>query len=1644
MSARPAQDNAEQQLVAVVGMGIAVPGASAPEEFWKILTGTTAMFSEPGDRFDLDRFWSADQGATDRTYARKAGYLHGLRPHPVLRAEEEDRSTPPLSQEARWLRHTLLQAQEGVRLEQGDRCGLYVGAWPGGSQSLIESVIAGSAGRVLSAPAAGILRDHFRLRVTEARTVLPDGVVRAAAAGIVGPLTDLLVVDTACSSSLYAVDLGTKALLAGECDVAYCGGVSALDPTMTVMFAKLRGLSPTGQVRAFDAAADGTLFSDGVGIVTLKLLSRAAADGDQVLGVLSGFGAAADGRGKSISAPNPAGQRRAVQRAREVSALAPEEIDWVVAHGTGTPVGDASELGMLASLAPPRGYVCSANKSLIGHTGWSAGVVSLIHALLALRHEHIPAQYGLSTPAADTDHQRVRIPVRGLPFPLRADRPRTVGISAFGFGGTNAHLLVSDRPDRSYAHPEPARTLRSNAPLTPGTPVLVAWSAHLPGDPSRTAVRAWLRGQGAGPPRSFGLPYPLPSPTEVRLPPRTLRAIDPCQVMALQVAARFAQEHGALWENVRERTGVIAAHMGLPRALTGTALRCYADDLTGALEAAGADEHDRSALNLWLAEVRGAVPPCSEDTQAGVLTNVIASRVASRLDLHGATLAVDAGLDGTQAALRVARSYLRTGELDLVLVLAANGESGPQTAETTGLDQNVLAEGAFLLAVATESAARKHGWPVLVRLDDIDDRRHGAATGTSAEGYLAVGGAVRLLQAVENSQNSRSAPPRTAQVTPAAQRSEQEPVGEVTTRYALSLAPTPHVSVREARPAIPQRSVVLLDGTPLPAAVTERLDRAEVVVVTTCPDSRVPGALVLPDPEAVDAAPRLREHLRGAAEHLTVLGDLNTHASRWPQPPAPSLLRLHDLMFLIAQQQPNPQASVASVAVLLAGHASVADAVHPYAAMFAGFVKSLAWERPDSPSFALLTDQPMSPAALDLLSAERGSGSPLPLVHYRNGVRHTESLRPAPLAGQPPLPVGDDSVVVVTGGTGGVPVALLHALAEHAKPRVWLLGRTRMQDLPAELLADAAGHTDLLRLRTRLLRTLHQDSPSLPVRRLVEQADTLLKARTVRLTLHDLQESFGPGRVRYASCDILDPAAVTDTVADILRTEGHVDLVLNAAGLFRPGLLERKSLESFRLVRDTKVRGYHHLKDAFADRPPRMWCNIGSYAGVAGLPGDTDYSAGNAYLNAVGGLSPTTAEHTIAFTLWRDAGLGTEPRLRERLDREGILTPVPTQEGVRQFLDELRAAPAQPGTSAYLGDRERRTLRAGRPGLLRDSASASAARPSRRPEWLSTRVTGSLGAARWHRTFTPATDPFLHDHLVDGKPTLPGTFMLEIAAQAAEDLAPGLITTGFRDARFDAFIRPFTGKSAFTLLIEAATITQPGAPEHVTRIRVDLRSDLLGPDGRSRPGARQHFHTDVLLAPPGIRQPPRRTPPGGNGTPAPDPYYAADSPVRLSGAFHNTTDGRYGEEGARATWSPSLPDEAFLRTMNIPALLICSALRTAALRPTAPGTQQVLVPRSLGRLDLFSDGSNDLALAARHGRSITLTQGTGTQFHAIDPDGRVLLEITDAQLAPMGPVTTPSSEQHRGPTAHQPSNTQDLSVDRTRVGRGGLSTKPGA
>ncbi|MCX2954717.1 SDR family oxidoreductase [Lentzea sp. NEAU-D7] len=1547
-------DRAEDDgAIAVVGMGLVVPGAESPEQFWELLRTGEPAFSEPGDRYPQDTFWAGDPGDRDRTYARTAGFVRMGRHEDVA---------PDASLSSSWLRHALEQA-----LPDGpsSRSSLFIGACSDGDQHFEQAMVVEGYARLLaenwpspSGPDAErlrpVLRERYRLAAGSPEDHLPDGVVRNAVRGLLPDTTPVTVVDTACSSSLYAIDLGVAALREGSTDLALCGGYFMVTPRFNVLFSKLGGLSHRGAVNAFDGSADGTLFSDGAAVVALRRLADARRDGQQVLGVLAGFGAAADGRGKAIAAPNRRGQELAIARAGHGRERHPV---WVVGHGTGTRAGDEVELAALNESAAGREVLCTSNKSLIGHTGWAAGAVSVIHALLALRHDVVPAQRPQPGAAATAEH--ITVPMRDTPLPAG---PRLVGVSGFGFGGTNGHLLLRDEPGPGESVPAARR------PAMDDRIVLVAWSAHLPGAPASAEVAARL-GDGRAPAddTGFPLPYPAPEWKVSRLPAAVSDAVDRTQLMALDVAERFLAEHGHLWEGREETTGVVAAHYGPTLSWYQSALRCYADDLLavtpGELDP---DEYAEAARAAGRA-VRAGTPEFTPDTQPGLMGNVIASRIANRHNLNGAVQLADAGPDATAHALQTAVRHLRGGTLDLALVLSLNGNSTDELRALLG--RGPLGEGAFLFALARESTAAAARWPVLC---EISVATGGAeARAPRPVDYLGANGACDLIGELARLRET----PRVVAGGPS----------------APGIVLTPH---RATRPAPRnERYVCTYVEEPAPDAEWTTAPGSDwlVVVQPGCEESvparvRESGAHVRVLDESAPVEAQFPDAATGAGRFSHVRLFASTGGSAPGEAVPEGTLRAHEALFLAAKSCRDRIDAGGSLGVHLVDELR-SGVPHSSTGLFTGIVSSLAWDLRGARLAVVISSEA---GGWETLNRELAGYRGYPAVLHHDGVRLRTKLVPAPLdLSSNVSPLRPGSVVVVTGGARGITAACAKELAARTPLRLWLLGSSRLQDVPDELLD--AGAEQLPGLRAAFLQAERARTPGATVREVMARFDRLLNARESQRNLRELRALCGEDAVDYLTCDLTDAEAVRSTVEAIRQVTPDVDLLVHGAGLHNGGDISRLTIDGLRHVRGVKVDGYRNLKAAFGTAQPAQWCNFGSVAGLVGLPGETDYAPGNDFLHGAArqaALVRGADERTLIWPIWAEIGMGGSELMQGNNERAGIMAPLAPAEGVRHLATELSTPSVAQPLVAFLNAKERATFGEQFPGFVHPV-------PERTRWMLGTPHRITRAATQWLLDLGERTAGFLVDHTVNGKPTMHGTGLATIAAEAATAVIPGSPVRTLENLRFSAFVAPKAG---------------PGNPYRVTarldgpdRVHVRITSDVVDRRGRVLRADREHFACDVVLGSLPVPPPARSV---VTDRLSEDPYYREDSAVVLRGVYRASTDGREGPDGTSSVWvlvqAGTEADHALLENPPVPTVMLDALARTRLLRTDGNGVHLVAVPRFIDRIEFFTTGS-DATVSKSHPDGIRLIHVDDANVEeAVSADGRVLIRISGCETFDVG------------------------------------------
>jgi acyl transferase domain-containing protein/acyl-CoA synthetase (AMP-forming)/AMP-acid ligase II/NAD(P)-dependent dehydrogenase (short-subunit alcohol dehydrogenase family)/acyl carrier protein/SAM-dependent methyltransferase len=441
--------------IALVGLACRFPGADSPQEFWRVLhEGIDCIGPAPPDRRHWAARWSHPEGAELRNWTW-GGFLDRVdqfdpAPFGISTAEAEN-----------------MDPQHRILLESAWEALEHAGIAPDRLGGTATGVFIGISGN-----------DYARLQQADAAAVNAfsgTGNALSIAANRLSYVFDLrgpsLVIDTACSSSLVAVHQACESLRRRESDLALAGGVNLiLSPDVTHAFDQAGILAGDGRCKTFDASADGYVRGEGCGVVVLKRLSDAQRDGDRVLAVVRGSAVNQDGRTNGLTAPNGPAQQAVVRQALGQAGVRADEVGCIEAHGTGTALGDPIEVNSLRAVLdapPPRGAgedappcAIGSVKTNIGHLEAAAGIAGLIKVVLALEHEEIPPNLHLNTlnPHIELAGSRLTIPTRPMPWP-RGRRRRIAGVSSFGFGGTNAHVIVEEAPPAVSARedPEPSR-----------------------------------------------------------------------------------------------------------------------------------------------------------------------------------------------------------------------------------------------------------------------------------------------------------------------------------------------------------------------------------------------------------------------------------------------------------------------------------------------------------------------------------------------------------------------------------------------------------------------------------------------------------------------------------------------------------------------------------------------------------------------------------------------------------------------------------------------------------------------------------------------------------------------------------------------------------------------------------------------------------------------------------------------------------------------------------------------------------------------------------------------------------------------------------------------------------------------------------
>ncbi len=699
--------------IAIVGRACQLPGASTPDALWNAVSERRDLITNaPADRWGLSprEVSGTPDAATDRTWSERGGYVADDGFDAAGYAVSAD-ALEPLDPLFHWLLRTGRDALREAGLSGSDlhRAGAVVG-----NLSFPTSGMARQAERAWLGDA---LADAAGLPATDPRDRFMSGYPAHLLAQALGLGGSAFCLDAACASSLVAIKIACDRLHARDADVMLAGAVSRADDLFIhIGFCALNAMSKSGQSRPFHRDADGLVPAEGAGFVALMRLSDAERQGRAILGVIRGVGLSNDGRSGGLLAPSQAGQVRAMADAYAASGWAPADVDYVECHATGTPTGDRTELLSMAEVfGQGRSLPIGSLKSNLGHLITAAGVAGLLKVLSAFEHGTLPpTRLADDAPRNETlEDAPFRIVTEPEPWPEDDARPRRAAISAFGFGGNNAHLLVE-----AYR---------------PGTT-----SEHAPKPREAVAVV----GVAVRRPENGEVELPI---SALRFPPRDLEQTLPQQLLLW----RAALDAIAGLELPAERTGVVVgmgcdpniARYGARWRMPSWARRWNVFD------------------EAWVDAAQATFTPSLQAAGVlGTMPNIVANRINAALGFGGASLSVSGEEVSGLRALTVALDGLNAGELDAAVVGAVDLSRDPVHEDAlravVGKVDLPADDVAVVLVLQRESDALAAGHPIIARIDDLADEEarvvprggaHAAQALLAVAEAITAGGSHRLV-----------------------------------------------------------------------------------------------------------------------------------------------------------------------------------------------------------------------------------------------------------------------------------------------------------------------------------------------------------------------------------------------------------------------------------------------------------------------------------------------------------------------------------------------------------------------------------------------------------------------------------------------------------------------------------------------------------------------------------------------------------------------------------------------------------------------------------------------------------------------------------------------------------------------------------
>ena len=1476
--------------IAIVGQGCLLPAdANSPEQLFQ------AIFEQRNgivDQRQFDSDWAEDFYSASLQPDRSTSFLNGrVNDAQIVCPPGFDQDTfDQFSRSQQLLCVALAPCVESLRDAKKIMC--FVGATADGFED--HDV-------VTSLKYAGIdprdteIDRRLHTRISADRG--PYSSLQEVMDAMVRPGIDLVLVDAACASSLYAVALGMQALESRRADAVIAGGVFCPGPGNSCLFSQFRGTTST-DVRPFDADANGVVFSEGAAVVTLRRLDDAKRLNFQITGILRGFGLSSDGRSSSANVPQTRGQLISLQRCYSNFEIDRASIDAIEAHGTSTPVGDATELKTLGQFYGNRtngDIPVHSLKGVLGHAGWAAGTASLIAACQYLQNGVFPGQANFQNPckALLESDASLTVPRESSPLPSRA----RLAVDGFGFGGANAHMVVEKYDDslsisELSANGQPRQAGGNNIDSAQDNELFIVACHQL--NPEHG--------------NRFDRNHTL-SEKHILLPDLA-DDMDISQGLAISLADGILGKLPDLNAEVRQATGMVLALCGkTERGIEATA-RILNPRLKRLLNG-----HAESIgkLDTMMDQSR----PSGPYTLQCMMPNVASGRAALQLDLNGPNFVVDGGDHSLEAAFDSARLLLGKRQsheqMCIVAAIQANGLD----------DSKAQDEGEFAAAflVATRRSAAEFGLKPISAIDQLQDIWKGNEQST--------GGKVRQLLGKLQSEDNQKV-----------ELSNPAPVDSVS-KINPTVAPPTHTlhtpvwvesesgKSESAVPPFPSRIVVVLSDPEHADAMIEEMSRrgSELKLVLPQSDtSRKPlhsGDSVcivdwnnpksiqqcLDDVDAFDSEMVICFDSLLTWDLQSTIEDLpNNHLGEW--------------MFLLAQRLESRirQGNVELWGLFLD---SYRDIVHPFTGAASGVLKSVRRElKSRTGGIAYTRDLTLSDA-LDRLNEERNSPDNEAEVVFDGPIRRVMRLQAVSSMETPDATraLNRDSVVVATGGAQGVTAVLMESILRKYQCKVVAIGRSNPE--PGQL-----DHEDCEGMFYDNYLRQNPKAVGAEMKRAYQRAR---RSWETHATIQKLK-SLG-GHFEYIAADVTQEDHVEQAISQVVSRFGNIDLLVHGAGIQLSKQLKDRSHDEFRRTYSVKVGGLKNLVKSCRrnlNRMPAVNVLTSAYS-IFGNDGQHDYGAANETLDRLCVLGRTQQHFwsSIAWLAWDGIGMTRGSEYQALAQQRGLsmLTP----ESGAPFLHQVLEGQSNAAINVPISEQECLTYQVETvPGF-----------------------NGEPGQRMMLSTFNLDEMQWLQHHQVREIPTVPGAWILNRMVEAAMQVAEnpiGICGVIIEDTSFRRFVRPLdfraTPPRVFAIQhadgIEAWVL---GDVRHSSGTL--LKKDVVLANARFQFKYRMNGYPVLGLM---------SVDPDSNDFLS-DPYCSQQhGQVGLSGPFDCLEEIQINSEGRQARFV--LPSDFDVTGPTVtPALLLDATWRVGAMF-VQPGNTDLFVPVHIKRITMTVDPDN--------------------------------------------------------------------------------------